>query len=944
MKRLLSTGALFLSLTVAACSGGSDNTGPGNPPPTPTIGIALSSGSSTTARGASATSTVTLTRGGGYTGEVSLAASGMPAGVTVTFAPATLSGGTNSVTATFSVGATAAPGAASITITASGSGVTSATATYSLTIPTPAIALTAGSTALSVVQGASGTVPITITRSNGFADGVTLAVSGLPTGVTGSFAPATIAAGSTTSTLTLNVAANAAAATTPITITASGTGVTAQTATVNLTVTAAASPAISLTANPAAVNVVSGATATTSIGIARTGGFAGEVTLALEGAPAGLTGTFSASPVPGTVFASTLTLSASAAVAPGTYNLTVRGTGTGVTAQTVSISVTVAAAPGITLSTAASTLSVSAGATVSTAITIVRVGSFAGDVTLAATGLPTGVTASFAPATLTGATLTSTLTLTAAANATLGAATVTITASGAGITARTSTVALTVAAAQGFSLTAGAVSLTQGGTATSTVNITRTGGFAAAVGLAISGLPTGVTATINPTSVTGASATITFNAASNAATGNFTATVTGSATGLANVTTTVAGAVTASGGGTGNINWRFCDLNDLPLYFAYRSGTSGAWTRVLPAANNTYAFTLNGPGSVVIVRPLEGGVASVFQYNFTATEMAGTAEFECTQNPASKTLTGTVAGLTGTQSAEVSVGGGTTSITAPATSYTITNVSTGNVDLLAFRSQQTLGTGFIPTITPDRAILRRNVNYAAGSSIPVLDFNGTEAFAPASAQYTLSGAGAGEITQILSFFTTSNGTSAGFLFGSLLNTTGSATVYGVPNSRLVNGDFHFAIGFSVAQDGTAQRGVYQYNRELTNRTIALGPQLGAPTVTSLGNAPYARLRSTGSWQAEYGDGVGVNFSQGTNASNSRAWSITQSRAFATGTTYQLEIPDLSGTPGWNNTWGLAGGLQTTVSTSANGGAVQAFITPSEGAFFRQASRTSQITP
>jgi hypothetical protein len=740
------------------------------------------------------------------------------------------------------------------------------------------------------------------------------------------------------------VASNAAAGTTPVTITASGTGIAAQTATVNLTVTAAATPGISLTANPAAVNVVAGASATTSIGIARTGGFAGEVTLALEGAPAGLTGTFSASTVPGTVFASVLTLNATAAVAPGTYNLTVRGTGTGVTAQTVNISVTVAAAPGITLSTAASTLSLSAGASVSTAVTIVRVGGFTGDVTLAATGLPTGVTASFAPATLSGATLTSTLTLTAAANATLGAATVTITASGAGITARTSNVALTVAAAQGFSLSAGAVSLTQGGTGTSTVNITRTGGFAAAVGLTISGLPTGVTATINPTSVTGTSATITFNAASNATTGNFTATVTGTATGLANVTTTLAGSVTAQGGGSGNVNWTFCDLEDLPLYFAFRSGTSGSWTRVLPSANNTYSFTLNGPGSVVIVRPQEGGVASVFQYNFTATEMAGTAEFECTQNPASKTLTGTVAGLSGTQTAQVSVGGGTTTITAPATSYTITDVSTGNVDLLAFRSQQTLGPGFIPTITPDRAILRRNVNYAAGSSIPVLDFNGAEAFAPASATYTLSGSTGGEITQILSFFTTSNGTSAGFLFGSLLNTSGSATVYGIPSSRLQSGDFHFAIGFASAQDGSAQRGVYQYNRELTNRTIALGPQLGTPTVTSVGSSPYLRLRSAGTWQSEYADGIGVTFSQGTNASNSRSWTISQSRAFVSGTTYQLEIPDLSGTPGWNTAWGLVGGLQTTASTSANGGALQAYINPSEGAFFRQASRTTQITP
>ncbi|MBA3918961.1 MAG: hypothetical protein C0516_10295 [Gemmatimonas sp.] len=939
MKRLLSTGALFLSLTVAACSGGSDNTGPGNPPPTPTIGIALSSGSSTTARGASATSTVTLTRGGGYTGEVSLAASGMPAGVTVTFAPATLSGGTNSVTATFSVGATAAPGAASITITASGSGVTSATATYSLTIPTPAIALTAGSTALSVVQGASGTVPITITRSNGFADGVTLAVSGLPTGVTGSFAPATIAAGSTTSTLTLNVAANAAAATTPITITASGTGVTAQTATVNLTVTAAASPAISLTANPAAVNVVSGATATTSIGIARTGGFAGEVTLALEGAPAGLTGTFSASPVPGTVFASILTLNASAAVAPGTYNLTVRGTGTGVTAQTVNISVTVAAAPGITLSTAASTLSLSAGATVSTAITIVRVGSFAGDVTLAATGLPTGVTASFAPATLSGATLTSTLTLTAAANATLGAATVTITASGAGITARTSNVALTVAAAQGFSLTAGAVSLTQGGTATSTVNITRTGGFAAAVGLAISGLPTGVTATINPTSVTGTSATITFNAASNAATGNFTATVTGTATGLANVTTTIAGSVTAQGGGGGNVNWTFCDPASFPLWFAVQNG-SGAWTRVNPTGtiNRVFSFTVGASGGVAYAQQFDGssGVQVTVQY-LSAAEMGAGAQTECQINRAGKTLNGTVANLTAGQFGFISVGGGTATVNGPATTYTINDAADGVTDLVGVRTALSPSFSFVP----DRGVIRRNVNYAANSNIPVVDFQGAESFPVASANYTVANAN-GEQIFLVGSFITGNGLAGTFAFPGL-STGNVQTVYGVPSAQTQAGDLHQVLVTSTAGTGnvTSGRIFAQYNRILQDRTITLGAALNQPTITSLGSAPYSRWTATGTWQAEYGDGIGVSFSQQNN--NTNAWTVTVSRSYAgNGGNYSITVPDFSGVAGFNNSWGIAPGSTNWQLTATGGIFNLTGVGPTgftEGGTFRAGYRT-----
>lgn len=308
--------------------------------------------------------------------------------------------------------------------------------------------------------------------------------------------------------------------------------------------------------------------------------------------------------------------------------------------------------------------------------------------------------------------------------------------------------ALSAAAAQGYSLAATSTTLAQGGTGISTVTITRTGGFAGTVNLAVSGLPSGVTASVNPAAVTGTSATITFSATAGASTGAFTATVTGTATGLANVTTTVAGTVTPSGG----------------------------WTRVLPGANNTYSITLSGPDLVVIVRTVESGVASVFQYNFTAAEMAGTADFDCTQNPANETLRGTVAGLTGTQTAQISVGGSTATATRPTAAYTVTDASTGLTDLIAYRVNTAVSEGFVPTTSPDRMNLRRNVSFPAGSAIPLLDFGGSEAFAPASATYTLAGGGAGEITQMLAFFNKANGSSGGFFFGSALNTAGSTTV------------------------------------------------------------------------------------------------------------------------------------------------------------------------
>ena len=935
--------ALF-TLALAACSSGGDS-GSTQPPVTQSIGLQLSASSGTVARGASGTATLTLSRVGGYAGTVALTAENLPAGVTATFTPASLSGSAASATVVFNVGTTATAGSSTITIRAAGSGVTAATATYALSVPAPAVTLTAGSGAASIVVGGSATVPITIMRSNGFTDAVALAATGLPAGVTATFTPATIAAGSTTSTLTLIVAGTATPGASTVTISASGTGVTTQTASLALTLTAAATPAVAVAATPAAVSIVAGASGTTAIAVSRTGGFAGDVTLALEGAPAGVTGTFSANPVLSAATASTLTISTTGTAAPGMYNLTVRATGTGVTAATTTVAVTITAAPGITISTTPATVTVAAGSAVTTAVTITRLGGFAADVALAATGLPAGVSASFAPAALTGATLTSTLTLTSTTGAAVGASTVTVTASGTGVTAQTAAIALTVSAAPAYSLAATATTLVQGATSTSTVTVTRTGGFAGTVNLTIAGLPSGVSAVFTPAAVTGTSATVTFTAAANATTGAFSATITGTATGLANVTTGVSGSVTASGGGGGgSIAWRFCDPTDLPLFFAFRNGTSGAWTRVTAGANNTYSFSLSGLGSVAIARPLENGVASVAVYNLTATEMASTALQECTTNPPGKTLNGSFANLGAGQTGNAYLSGGIGTATGPATTFSMANVGDGLGDLLAFRFSTTIGAGFIPSLTPDRVVLRRNVNYAANSTMPVIDFTGAESFAPYTATYTTTGIGAGEISQSITSFVTSNGTSGSFLFGSLLGGTGTNTVYGVPSNRLATGDFHLVFSTSSAQDGNTTRGVFQYNRELANRTIALGGLLTTPTVVTAGTAPYVRLRASGPWQAEYNDALGVTFQQA-GQGTSRSWTISSSRAFygAAGT-YSEEIPDLSGVSGFDNTWGLRSGVSTTTTMTASGGITGTIGVASEGSSWRFAARTSTITP
>ena len=102
----------------------------GGSTPTPSFTLALSSSSLTLAPGASATDTISVTDMGGFSGNVTLAVSGLPAGVTAALA-------TNPTTATSALTLTAssaaAAGTATITVTGT-SGALTSTAHFTLTI------------------------------------------------------------------------------------------------------------------------------------------------------------------------------------------------------------------------------------------------------------------------------------------------------------------------------------------------------------------------------------------------------------------------------------------------------------------------------------------------------------------------------------------------------------------------------------------------------------------------------------------------------------------------------------------------------------------------------------------------------------------------------------------------------------------------------------------
>src|ERR1039457_1666132 len=303
-------------------------------------------------------------------------------------------------------------------------------------------------------------------------------------------------------------------------------------ATATVTVTKAGTTIAPVVISPNPVNTgqqftVTATGTTPSYGLFPTGtvSFYYNTTLLGTAQTTGTNGSYSANTGTGTPASFAATLNNASIPTAGTYSITASYAGDGNYLSTTStgVQLTVNASNTFTLSAAPSSVAISPGGAggIST-ITVTDVGTFTGNVTLAASGLPSDVTAGFSPNPTAG---TSTLTLTASGSATAGGpTTVTITGTSGSLTANT-TIALTVNASTtpGYSLSAGTAnptSVSPGSSSTATVTATPVNGYTGTVTLSctISPVITGATAPTcglspNPVSVTssGGSSTVTFN-------------------------------------------------------------------------------------------------------------------------------------------------------------------------------------------------------------------------------------------------------------------------------------------------------------------------------------------------------------------------------------------------------------------------------------------------
>lgn len=206
-------------------------------------------------------------------------------------------------------------------------------------------------------------------------------------------------------------------------------------------------PAFSLSISPSSLSVDQGEQGQLTLSVSRSGGFAGAVSVAVEGLPAGVTTGGNLS-IPGGSSSLTVTLAADGDAESGSASVTFRGTSGDLPPQTASLSLTVnevaAPPPDFELSLDPSSISLEGGSSGETTVSVNRTGGFQGSVTLSATGLPSGVSAAFDPAEVTGAS--SALTFSAEGSAATGTVSVSISGTSSEVGTREATLSLEITA------------------------------------------------------------------------------------------------------------------------------------------------------------------------------------------------------------------------------------------------------------------------------------------------------------------------------------------------------------------------------------------------------------------------------------------------------------------------------------------------------------------
>lgn len=508
------------------------------PQVSPGFQLASSVGTLTVKSGNQGTAVISIGEQGGFNGKVTLAVSGLPAGVSASFSANPVAG---SSVLTVSVSDSAVRGVYLVTVLGI-SGAKSATTSFDLNVDGPGFSILFSPSNLVIAQGGIATTTATVVRYGGFSGDVSLAVtSPIPDGLTTSWST-----NPTSGTSELSLTTTSATYASILTVTGTS-GKLSATAPLGLDMML---PEFAIDIAPIPSTLAQGASTTATVTLIPNGNLTSAVSLFAFGMPSGVTATLNPTFLNANQ-TSVLSLTASASAQLGVSEICIIGSVQAYVTQTGQFfieTITNSPASTFTLAVSQPTPTLAQGASVSETITVSPQAGFIGAVNFTVTGLPSGVTASISPNPATG---NSVLTLRATSNAAPGLYQVDVFGNS-GTQSTAAIIYLTVPATPSFSLSPSPASLTlvPGGTAHEAINVIPHFGFSGAVNLSVvSGLPIGVSASFSPDPGTGTS-TLTLSAGSSASPGSYILNIAGNAGSETENSTTFLTVGSSTGSGT----------------------------------------------------------------------------------------------------------------------------------------------------------------------------------------------------------------------------------------------------------------------------------------------------------------------------------------------------------------------------------------------------------
>jgi hypothetical protein len=370
------------------------------------------------------------------------------------------------------------------------------------------------------------------------------------------------------------------------------------------------------------------------------------------------------------------------------------------------------------------------------------------------------------------------------------------------------------------------------------------------------------------------------------------------------------------------VTLKFCGA---PAWIAYQDG-DGAWTEakgVATGAKQAYTFTMtSAKGGVALVRRTTCSTLNVVTYG-TAAELAKLYPGKQCGTPGGKTIHGSFTGSFAGGYAIVGLGGWYDQIYGESGKFTLEEVDPGPQDLVASRGNAG---------SRDRIIIRRAIDVADNATLPVLDFNSSEAIALDSATLSIQEFGGSGVVTNASVFSSIYTANGGRGVSSAASANGTTWYRGLPASATIAGDIH--------QIGVLAGGRYldMFVGPLANLAVSLGPVAATPTVTTLSDGTPKRMRMTVPVQAEYPGMAFARFETG-----HRPYfnvTVTMTKAYrGSASSWILEVPDFGASSGYDASWSMSGPLRSWGSEVYGWDAFAEFI-PTIGLTRRRAGTAS----